>query len=44
MPIKQVKEQQDLSLKHQVWLKSKYNNVESHLVILDNLFKTFKNS
>ena len=44
MPIKQIKEQQDLSLKHQDWLKSKYNNVESHLVILDNLFKTFKNS
>ena len=44
MPIKQIKEQQDLSLKHQEWLKNKYNNVESHLVILDNLFKTFKNS
>ena len=44
MPIKQIKEQQDLSLKHQNWLKSKYNNIESHLVILDNLFKTFKNS
>ena len=44
MPIKQIKEQQDLSLKHQEWLKSKFNNVESHLVILDNLFKTFKNS
>ena len=44
MPIKQIKEQQDLSLKHQDWLKSKYKNVESHLVILDNLFKTFKNS
>ena len=44
MPIKQLKEQQDLSLKHQEWLKSKFKNVESHLVILDNLFKTFKNS
>ena len=44
MPIKQIKEQQDLSLKHQEWLKDKYKNVESHLVILDNLFKTFKNS
>ena len=44
MPIKQIKEQQDLSLKHQEWLKNKYNNVESHLIILDNLFKTFKNS
>jgi len=44
MPIKQKKEQQDLSLKHQEWLKNKFKNVESHLVILDNLFKTFKNS
>ena len=44
MPIKQVKEQQDLSLKHQEWLKSKFKNVESYLVILDNVFKSFKNS
>ena len=44
MPINQIKEQQDLSLKHQEWLKSKFKNVESHLIILDNLFKTFKNS
>jgi len=44
MPIKQIKEQQDLSLKHQEWLKSKFKNVESHLVDLDDLFKTFKNS
>jgi len=44
MPIKQIKEQQDLSLKHQEWLKSKFKNVESHLVILDNVFKSFKNS
>jgi len=44
MPIKQIKEQQDLSLKHQKWLKSKFKNVESHLLILDNVFKSFKNS
>ncbi len=44
MPIKQIKEQQDLSQKHQEWLKKKFDNVESHLVILDNVFKTFKNS
>jgi NAD+ synthase len=42
MPIKQIKEQQELSLKHLEWLKSKFNNVESHLVILDNVFKYFK--
>ena len=41
MPIKQKKEQQDLSLKHLEWLTSKYKNVESHLIILDNLFKSF---
>ena len=44
MPIKQIKEQHDLSLKHQEWLKNKFKNVESHLVILDNVFKSFKNS
>ncbi len=42
MPIKQIKEQQDLSLKHQEWLKNKFENVESHLIILDNVFKSFK--
>ena len=44
MPIKQIKEQQDLSFKHQEWLKNKFKNVESHLVILDNVFKSFKTS
>ena len=44
MPIKQIKEQQELSLKHQGWLKSKFKNVESHLVILDDVFESFKNS
>ena len=42
MPIKQIKEQQNLSLKHQEWLKSKFKNVENHLIILDNVFKSFK--
>ena len=44
MPIKQIQEQQDLSLKHQEWLKSKFKNVKSHLIDLDNLFKSFKAS
>jgi len=44
MPINQIKEQQDLSLKHQDWLKNKFKNVESHLIILDNVFKSFKSS
>ncbi len=41
MPIKQNKEQQDLSLKHQEWLKTKFKNVEGHLINLDDLFKSF---
>ena len=44
MPIKQMKEQHSLSLKHQEWLKNKFKNVESHLVDLDDVFKSFKNS
>ena len=44
MPIKQMKEQHILSLKHEEWLKNKFKNVEGHLVDLDNLFKSFKNS
>ena len=44
MPINQIKEQQDLSLKHQDWLKNKFKNVESYLVNLDSLFKSFKSS
>ena len=41
MPIKQIKEQHNLSLKHQEWLKNKFKNVESYLVDLDNVFKSF---
>ena len=44
MPINQIKEQQNLSLKHQEWLKSKFENVTSHLISLDNVFKSFKDS
>ena len=44
MPINQIKEQHDLSLKHQEWLKNKFKNVEGHLIVLDNLFKSFKTS
>ena len=44
LPIKQIKEQHDLSLKHQKWLKDKFKNVESHIVNLDNVFKIFKTS
>ena len=42
MPIYQIKEQHDLSLKHQDWLKNKFKNVESRLIILDSVFKSFE--
>ena len=44
MPINQIKEQHNLSLKHQEWLKKKFKNVEDHLINLDLLFETFKHS
>ena len=44
MPIKQNGTQQDLSLRHQEWLKKNYKNVEGHIVELDSLFKTFENT
>ena len=42
MPIKQIKEQHDLSLKHQEWLKNKFKNIEGHTVQLDEVFSSFK--
>jgi len=44
MPIKQLNEQHNLSLKHQEWLKNKFKNVEGYLIDLNNLFKSFKTS
>ena len=44
MPIKQIKEQHSLGAKHQEWLKNKFKNVESYLIDLDNVFKSFKTS
>ena len=43
MPINQIVSQHDLSLKHKQWLKDKFNNVESHTVELDEVFKSFQN-
>ena len=42
MPINQIKDQHNLSLKHQEWLKNKFKNVEGYTVELDNVFKSFK--
>ena len=44
IPIKQIKEQHDLSIKHQNWLKEKFKNVNSYLINLDLVFETFKHS
>ena len=44
MPIKQIKDQHNLSTKHRDWLKSKFKNIESYLINLDLLFKTFQQS
>ena len=44
MPIKQNKDQNDLSLLHKKWLTNNFKNVETHLLELDNLFKNFENT
>ncbi len=44
MPIKQKKDQHDLSLKHQDWLIKNFKNVEAYTVSLDNLFETFSST
>ena len=44
MPIKQKKNQYDLSLKHQEWLIKNFKNVEVYTLELDKLFETFKSS
>jgi NAD+ synthase len=42
MPIKQISSQHNLSLKHQKLLKSKFKNIEPHIVELDDVFKSFE--
>ena len=44
MPIKQIKDQHDLSLKHLKWLKDKFNNVDASLINLDNLYQSFEST
>jgi len=44
MPINQIEEQHNLSLKHKKWLKEKFKNVEDYLINLDLLFESFKKS
>ncbi len=44
MPIKQHKIQHDLSIKHKDWLIKNFNNVEGHVIELDDIFKLFENN
>ena len=44
MPIKQIENQHDLSLKHQNWLIKKFKNVEAHTINLDKLFESFSST
>ena len=42
MPIKQNHQQFDLSIKHLEWLKSNFNNVNTKVIDLDNVFSLFQ--
>ena len=44
MPIKQIKEQNDLSHLHKKWLSDKFKNIEPHSLELDNVFKNFEDT
>jgi len=42
MPIRQIKSQHDLSLKHGEWLSTKFKNVEFKLIEMEKIFNIFK--
>ena len=42
MPIKQNASQHDLSLKHLDWLNANFNNVDTMIIELDDVFKSFE--
>jgi NAD+ synthase len=44
MPIKQNLNQHDLSLKHLDWLNNNFDNVETKIIELDNVFASFENT
>ena len=44
MPIKQKKNQHDLSLKHQDWLVKKFKNIKAYTISLDKLFESFSST
>ena len=42
MPIKQNSSQHDLSIKHLDWLNASFNNVDTMIIELDDVFKSFE--
>ena len=44
MPIKQNSSQHDLSLRHLDYLKKNFNNVDTEIIELDNIFKSFEST
>ena len=44
MPIKQIKFQHDLSVKHGEWLKSKFKNIDFKIVEMEKIFNNFRES
>jgi NAD+ synthase len=44
MPIKQIKSQHDLSVKHGKWLQAKFANVEFKLIEMEDIFNSFKDT
>ncbi|MDC1155601.1 NAD(+) synthase [Candidatus Pelagibacter sp.] len=44
MPIKQIENQHNLSLRHQEWLIKNFKNVEAHTINLDKLFESFSST
>ena len=44
MPIKQIENQHDLSLRHQEWLVKNFKNVEAYTISLDKLFESFSST
>ena len=42
MPIRQNDDQHSLSLEHIEWLKLNYSNIESYVINLDDVFKSFQ--
>ena len=44
MPIKQNQEQHDLSIRHLKWLENNFDNIETKIISLDDIFSSFHNT